>query len=619
MRLSRVRVQNFRCFRDTIEVEFGGLTALIGQNDAGKSSILDALDMFFNDARVDRDDRCVHNDSAEVSVTCEFDDLPDEIVIDATHRTTLKNEHLLNSHGRLEITKTYDLSLKSPKLASTVLTAVHPSSESCGDLLQLKNAELKQRARDLDLDLAGVPQNTNARLRAAIRDSDSRLDLAQQEIPLSELAGGREIWNKIKEYLPSYLLFKVDRASTDQDVEAQDPMKEAVKLAIQEQSGELERLADSVREYVIRIAERTLDKIKQLDDTLAKSLSPRFEDPRWANVFKISLKDHDEIPINKRGSGVRRIVLLGFLQAQAEASLGDGQSVIYAIEELETSQHPDKQRVLLRTIESIAEESSSQVILTTHTPTLGRLLPTTSLRYLEVGESGHRVVRGGDEETYALVARALGVLADHDVRLFLYVEGTNDISFLQNTSRVLREAGEDVVDLEQLEMDGEVVFVPVGGSNLAHWIARLEGLSRPELYIVDSDAQSAGEVKCALHLDEINARENCRAVATAKREIENYIHPAAIEASLDLIVSFGDFDDVPELVARAIHEASESPKPWEDVDDEDRSKKVSNAKRRLNSVCAAAMTLEMLNERDPTGEVRRWLDLIADGIANGWE
>ena len=617
MRLVRVRIENYRCFREPIEVSFDGLTALIGQNDAGKSSILDALDIFFNDSRIDQDDGCVYSNAAPVSITCEFDDLPDEIVIDATHQTSLKEEYLLNAKDRLEITKVYNVSLKKPTLTNTILTARHPSGDTVGDLLQLKNPELKRRARELELDLAGVSQSINASLRTAIRDSCPQLDLQIRELPLKDLAEGREIWNKIKEYLPIYLLFKVDRASTDQDEEAQDPMKEAVKLAIQEQSAELERLASSVRQYVSDIAERTLEKIRQFDETLASNLSPRFEEPRWASVFKISLKDHDDISINKRGSGVRRIVLLGFLQARAEASLDDNQSVIYAIEELETSQHPDKQRALLRAISAIAEESNSQAILTTHTPTLGRLLPVTALRYIEVAKSGSRIVNGGDEQTYSLVAKALGVLPDHDVRLFLYVEGNNDVSYLQNISRVLHDADANVVDLEELEADGVVVFVPVGGSNLAHWISRLEGLSRPELYIVDSDAESLGQVKCAEQVAAINSRENSRALATAKREIENYIHPIAVAACMNVNISFGDFDDVPELVARAIHGESESSKAWEDVDEESQSKKISRAKKRLNSECVLAMTPEMLDDRDRNGEIRGWLDLIAEIISTG--
>ena len=301
MRLIRVRIQNFRCFREPIEVSFDGLTALIGQNDAGKSSVLDALDIFFNDSKMDQDDGCVYTNGEPVSITCEFDDLPDEIVIDATHRTSLKEEYLLNSEDRLEITKVYNVSLKKPALTTTLLTARHPSSDTVGDLLQQKNPELKRRARELGLNLDGVSQSINASLRRAIRDSCPQLDLQVRELPLKDLAEGREIWNKIKEHLPTYLLFKVDRASTDQDDEAQDPMKEAVKLAIQEQSVELERLASSVRQYVSDIAERTLEKIQQLDENLASRLSPTFEEPRWANIFKISLKDHDDISINKRG------------------------------------------------------------------------------------------------------------------------------------------------------------------------------------------------------------------------------------------------------------------------------------------------------------------------------
>ena len=309
--------------------------------------------------------------------------------------------------------------------------------------------------------------------------------------------------------------------------------------------------------------------------------------------------------------------MLGFLQAQAEASLDDRRSVIYAIEELETSQHPDKQRALLRAVGAIAEESNSQVILTTHTPTLGRLLPVSALRYIEVAESGSRIVHGGNDETYLLVASALGVLPDNDVRLFLFVEGANDISFFQNISRILHESDEGVADLMQLEEDGYVVMIPFGGSNLGLWISRLKGLSRPELYILDSDAEALGESKCVEQVAKINSRTNCRAVCTEKREVENYIHRDTIRACLGLEISYGDFDDVPELVARAFHEAGESSKEWREVDKETKAKKISRAKRRLNSECTLAMTPKMLDERDPSGEIRGWLGLIAETVSSG--
>ena len=47
MRISRVRVQGFRCLKD-LDVAFDDVTTLIGPNGVGKSSFLRALDWFFN-------------------------------------------------------------------------------------------------------------------------------------------------------------------------------------------------------------------------------------------------------------------------------------------------------------------------------------------------------------------------------------------------------------------------------------------------------------------------------------------------------------------------------------------------------------------------------------------
>jgi len=45
MYLSKLSIYNFRCFNDAgIEVDLRpGLTALVGENDAGKTAIIDAI------------------------------------------------------------------------------------------------------------------------------------------------------------------------------------------------------------------------------------------------------------------------------------------------------------------------------------------------------------------------------------------------------------------------------------------------------------------------------------------------------------------------------------------------------------------------------------------------
>ena len=53
----------------------------------------------------------------------------------------------------------------------------------------------------------------------------------------------KKIWDQLKNYLPSFALFESDRTSTNQDSEAQDPMKAAVKEALKEQERELGAIA----------------------------------------------------------------------------------------------------------------------------------------------------------------------------------------------------------------------------------------------------------------------------------------------------------------------------------------------------------------------------------------
>jgi len=102
MRLVQLKVTNYRCFREETVVDFDDITVLIGKNDSGKSSLFDAIDIFFDERRTpEPDDRCVHSDDSRVRIACVFDSLPRELIIDEQHPTDLTKEYLLNSNGKL--------------------------------------------------------------------------------------------------------------------------------------------------------------------------------------------------------------------------------------------------------------------------------------------------------------------------------------------------------------------------------------------------------------------------------------------------------------------------------------------------------------------------------------
>jgi len=227
MKLAKLRLRNFRCFRRETTVDFKEITALIGKNDSGKSTIMDALDLFLNENDPDKDDGSKGGNPKDLTIICEFTDLPKEVVIDDAYPTKLKTEYLLNEDGRLEIHKRYSGHLQKPKCESIEAHAVHPTANGVKDLLQLKNPDLKKRAKELGVKLEGIDPKINAQIRERIREHLGDLKLAPTMIPLNE-DNAKKIWTELKKYLPAFALFKSDRASTDQDPEAQDPLKAAV-------------------------------------------------------------------------------------------------------------------------------------------------------------------------------------------------------------------------------------------------------------------------------------------------------------------------------------------------------------------------------------------------------
>lgn len=117
MRLIRLTVENFRCYRSAFSVTFGDITAFIGQNDAGKSTLMEALAIFFEVAAPDKDDASKDGDPTNMCITCEFDQLPGSLVVDTDYPTTLADEYLESDNGTLIIKKMFNGGLATPKVS----------------------------------------------------------------------------------------------------------------------------------------------------------------------------------------------------------------------------------------------------------------------------------------------------------------------------------------------------------------------------------------------------------------------------------------------------------------------------------------------------------------------
>jgi putative ATP-dependent endonuclease of OLD family len=608
MKLTAIKIRNFRAYRNETTVSLNDFTVLIGRNDAGKSSLLDALDIFFNNAEIEKDDACVQGASNDVRITCVFSELPAQLILDDQHPTSLQSEYLVRQDGQLEICRVFNCSVASCKQTRIFAKAMHPTTAGCADLLSLKLPKLKARALERAVNLAEVNQTIKTELRRAIWAQTADLALAESEVDLLEEAG-KTAWEQIQQHLPVFALFKSDRASTDQDEEAQDPMKAAIKETVKNHEAQLGALIAQVKSELESLAQKTVEKIQEMSPDLANTLNPQVKNKNWDSLFSVSLTGDDGISINKRGSGTRRLVLLNFFRAKAEdASTARGTGAIYAVEEPETSQHPNHQLMLLDAFQELTVQGHAQVILTTHTPTLARKVDRNVLRLVRL-DAGHPVILlGSDDATLAAIKATLGVLPDHDVKVFVGVEGKWDIEFLKRISRIMHATDATIPDLGQAEAAGRLIFMPLGGSSMELWTTRIAGLDRPEMYLTDRDAAPPAQPKYQAHMVAWNARPGCNARCTTKRELENYLHPTAIAAvAPGFPAAVADFDDVPLLMAQALHVADPVAPAWATVPDETKKQKASRAKRRLNTECADRMTPPLLAQSDPAGEIVTFL------------
>ncbi len=600
MKLEAIIIQNFRGFQGETVVPVSSITTFVGRNDAGKSSILDALGVFFDHplCKPDHSDACVHPDgSGEMRVGCVFSDLPDSITLDSTVPTTLTGEYLLNADGKLEVHKVWQLNDGKISRLKTLIIANHPTAEGYADLLQQKRPALQKIVRELGVE-AQANMNANPSLRAVIWQACPNLEIQQVEIQ-TDKEDAKTIGEQIARHYPAYALFRADRPSTDEDAEVQDPLKVAIQQAISELESELETIKTAVRTRAMEVAERTLTKLRDFDPALAETLEPNFSKAmKWDSLFKLSLDSDDGISINKRGSGTRRLVLFSFFRAEAERiRQHDGKAnIIYAIEEPETAQHPSNQRKVIEALVSIAETDGCQVILTTHVPGLAGLAPVDGIRHVRRTSAQSREVLIATDDNLYDVARELGVLPDKRAQVIVCVEGPTDIQFLRRISRLLNSEDSTVPDLEN---DPRVALILLGGGALKHWVNEhlLRNLNLPEVHIYDSDVP-----EYAKSADQVNARgDGSAAFITQKREIENYLHADAIEEAFNghteqpVRIALTDQMDVELELKNLLGQVRvnrRSLKSW------------------LNEDAADRMTVERLDERNAKTEILTWLHAI---------
>lgn len=499
MYLAKFRIKNFRGYRDA-EINFTDFTTFVGINDSGKSTIFEALDIFFKNTKIEKDDRSVFA-TDDVELIGYFSDLPENIKLE-TIPTTLDEEYLTlkdkdSNKEYLVLKQRY--SGEMMKLSES-LVSTFPSDDSVKDIHTLKISALRKKFADL---IENVDKRKSTEIRKeALKVAAQNSELVKTEINLNGKESLKDISNVIHTNLPMYQLFKSDRANTDSDSEIQDPIKAIIKTAISREDikRQLDGISDDINEAVTSITDKTLKMLQEMNASLSNDLSTNFQEPKWSSVFKFNLETDSDIPLNKRGSGVRRLILLNFFRAEARRKLElaeNGQdnevNIIYAFEEPETSQHPKFQKMLIDSFKTMSETEHIQVFITTHSPAIAQIVPKDGIRLVTKKDEEANVVSG--EDALNEVVNQLGIVPDiklypDQLKCVVCVEGPTDVSFFEYIYQHWCKKSKSEKE--------KTVFIAGGGGTIvdtvnAHFVKRLRPIKK--VTIIDGDQAGTDDKK----------------------------------------------------------------------------------------------------------------------------
>lgn len=403
MELVKLKIENFRGYKNS-EIELSKLSVIIGKNDI-------SITCFFNV----NPNYTIFLDSAETEKT----------------QTTLESEYLLDDKGLLQIKKIFE----KGKLKNTYIVANYPNNFS-KPLITLKINNLKKIFDNTEEKYKNEEfQKVNRTVKKSMREflfkrEQSNLNFVIQEIEINSKEKDLDIVNiykKLKTQLPTFMLFRVDRTNTDKDSEVTDITKAIAKNAVSEVVEQFETIKREIIKKIQEFSNLTLEKLKDFDKEIANSLSVDLKDKALESIFIYDFKSDNNIPFNKRGSGVKRLFLLSFFIADSERQ--NHSNMIYAIEEPETSQHPNFQRMIIETLKIISQNQKRQVIITTHTPEIVKLADKDDIIFIKKNNNDIEIIQNKNLNTKELVA-TLGILPYVSYKGVMFVEGKSDISFL---------------------------------------------------------------------------------------------------------------------------------------------------------------------------------------------
>ncbi len=407
LKLDSLYLENFKCYENSGKIPFHNLTVFIGENDAGKSTIYDALDLVLN------------NNSP-------------------------KSEDFRDGLNTIEIKMIFSLSVEIEELSQYIIddkvTIIKKYNRDSATILQILGRKFEvedlnnygtMKAADLIvlLERLELPPKSNQDLR-----KESIMNYISEESPTTVNDYIDINWSQISAYLPLF-----QRYSSSDYGNPTSSVRKTLDLvyreAFYERDGngtyslknDFSNLQNNIKQSLNQKLETQLLSYIRKYNTDIQSVSGDFDIDfaRGLNFSGLRIKNNanESRNIEQLGEGSKKKIFLSILEWDSEISLASShnRSIIRGYDEPDAYLHYNAQREMFYMIQRLAEddESNIQSIICTHALTMIDRAPARTINH---------VIKNSDKS----IVNFLTTNEDQDIIDFL--NNVSQISGLKNTN-----------------------------------------------------------------------------------------------------------------------------------------------------------------------------------------
>jgi putative ATP-dependent endonuclease of the OLD family len=454
VQIALLSIENFRCYREITDISFNQLTAFLGANDAGKTSLGRAIEILITSEKPIASDFCV----TESGVTAK------EIVIKASfdidENSPIHQKFSVKEKGNLQFKKEFDRNLHQ----KTFIYGKKFMDERFYDFENSVADIQSELLRNINID-----PGPNKSTRIAQFQSAKSSDLIPYDFDWTEIK-----FDEIQEFLPIF-----DKVSSyeykNPELFVQGILRQNIGDAFMEGEGDEKELISELKHVENKVRQKLNEKVERMTEFLQKmvpelvsvEVEPNFDFSKGVTSNTLLLKIGDQMrSVSTFGEGIKKKVWMGLLEWQISSSENVfSRQIIRVYDEPDVNLDYKSERKLVASIvEATLTKNLFQAILFTHSVALIDFLPMKSLRLVNVEHSGERKIDwifDSDEDDTEFehflnnMTSNLG-LKNSEVffeRAFIFVEGDTEynalpILYSKIYQRSIKLDGIVIIDLE---------------------------------------------------------------------------------------------------------------------------------------------------------------------------